>query len=113
MVVPASIRTTAHRDDPARVGHLIVHLSQGGGHLVGERAGHDHHIRLPRAGPEDDAEAVLIVARGGEVHHLDGAAGESEGHGPQGALAGPVGDLVHCGSGIFEHSCISVAVRAI
>jgi len=28
------------------------------------------------------------------VHHFDGAAGEAEGHGPEGALAGPVGDLV-------------------
>jgi hypothetical protein len=36
----------------------------------------------------------LVVAGGGEVHHFDGAAGEAEGHGPEGALAGPVGDLV-------------------
>ncbi len=28
------------------------------------------------------------------MHHFDGAAGEAEGHGPEGALAGPVGDLV-------------------
>jgi len=28
------------------------------------------------------------------VHHFDGTAGEAEGHGPEGALAGPVGDLV-------------------
>lgn len=33
------------------------------------------------------------------MHHLDGAAGEPEGHGPEGALAGPVGDLVERGSG--------------
>lgn len=45
------------------------------------------------------------------MHHLDGAAGEAEGHGPEGALAGPVGDLVHCGSGVFEQSCLSVPVQ--
>ena len=30
------------------------------------------------------------------MHHLDGAAGEAESHGPQGALARPVGYLVKC-----------------
>jgi hypothetical protein len=32
------------------------------------------------------------------VHHLDGAAGEAEGHGPEGGLAGPVGDYVQRGA---------------
>lgn len=40
-----------------------------------ERAGTD----LTGRGTEDDAETVLVVAGGGHVHHLDGAAGESEG----------------------------------
>jgi hypothetical protein len=31
------------------------------------------------------------------VHHLDGAAGEAEGHGPQRTLAGPVCDLIKSG----------------
>ena len=30
------------------------------------------------------------------MHHFDGAAGEAKCHGPEGALAGPVGDLVEC-----------------
>ena len=33
------------------------------------------------------------------MHHFDGAAGEAEGHGPEGALTGPVGYLVECRSG--------------
>ena len=49
-------------------------------------------------GAEDDAEAVLIVARSGKVHHFYGAAGETEGHRPEGALAGPIGNLVEGGS---------------
>jgi hypothetical protein len=31
------------------------------------------------------------------VHHLDGTAGETESHGPEGALTGPIGDLVKGG----------------
>jgi hypothetical protein len=32
------------------------------------------------------------------VHHFDGAAGETKGHGPEGGLAGPVGDDVEGGA---------------
>ena len=95
MIIPAPVRAAAHADDPAGVGHLVVHLAEGGGHFVRQRAGDDHDVGLAGGGAEDYAQAVLIVAWGGEVHHFDGAAGEAEGHGPEGALAGPVGDLVH------------------
>ena len=98
MIVPATVGTTAHADDPARVGHLVVNLPQRRRHLVGQRAGDDHHVGLARRGAEDDAQPVLVVARRAEVHHLDGAAGQAEGHGPEGGLAGPVGDLVEGGS---------------
>jgi hypothetical protein len=40
----------------------------------------------------------LVVARGREVHHFYGAAGETKGHGPERALTCPVGDLVQCGA---------------
>lgn len=36
------------------------------------------------------------------MHHFDGAAGEAKGHGPEGALAGPVGDLIECCSVLVE-----------
>lgn len=65
-----------------------AYLAQGRGHLVGERAGHDHDVRLARAGAEDHAEAVHVVAGRRHVHHLHGAAGQAEGHGPQGTLPG-------------------------
>src|SRR6185503_14149429 len=40
-------------------------------------------------------EPVDVVARGHGRHHLDGAAGQPERHGPQGGLARPVVELVH------------------
>ncbi|KAL3952955.1 hypothetical protein ACCO45_012898 [Purpureocillium lilacinum] len=46
VVVAAAVGAAAHGDDPAGVGHLIVDLAQGGGHLVGEGAGDDHDVRL-------------------------------------------------------------------
>jgi hypothetical protein len=94
MIVTSAIRAASHGDYPARVGHLVVDLTERGRHFVRQCTGYDHDVGLARRGAEDDAHPVLVVARGGEVHHFDGAAGEAEGHGPEGALAGPVGDLV-------------------
>ena len=72
-------------------------LAKSGSHLVGESACDDHTVRLARAGPENDAEAIEIVAGSAGVHHFDGAAGEAEGHGPDGAAAGPVHEIVDLG----------------
>lgn len=36
------------------------------------------------------------------MHHLHGATGESEGHGPQGSLARPVDEVVDFGHGVFD-----------
>ena len=94
MVVPAAVRAAPHANHPAGLRHLVVDLAERGRHLVRERARDDHDVGLAGGGAEDDAHAVLVVARGGEVHHFDGAAGEAEGHGPEGGLARPVGDLV-------------------
>src|SRR3546814_116756 len=70
-------------------------LAQRGRHLVGQRAGDDHHVGLPRARPEHDAEAVEVVAAGRRLHHLHRAACEAEGHRPQRAGLRPGGQLVH------------------
>ena len=56
-------------------------------HLVGECSGNDHAIGLARRGAEEDTEPVDVVAGRAGVHHLHGAAGEAEGHGPDRALA--------------------------
>ena len=94
MIITPAIRARAHTDHPSGFWHLVVDLPQGGSHFVGERAGNDHDIRLARRGAEDYAQSVLIVARGGEVHHLNGAAGQAECHGPERGLAGPVCYLI-------------------
>ena len=41
----------AHRQHPARLGHLVVDLAQHRGHLVAHPAGDDHQVGLPRARP--------------------------------------------------------------
>jgi hypothetical protein len=88
MVITPSIRTASHRNNPSRIRHLIVDLSQR------------RNIGLARRSTEDYTETILIVAGSGKVHHFDGAACKSEGHGPKRALTRPVGDLVESGSGM-------------
>ncbi len=41
------------------------------------------------------------------MHHFDGAAGETESHGPEGGLTGPVGDDVERGA-VFLDSCVRI-----
>ena len=38
MVVAAAVGTAAHRQDVARLRHLVIDLAEGRSHLVGERA---------------------------------------------------------------------------
>src|SRR5690606_15346424 len=97
VVVAAAVGTGAHGYDPARLCHLVVHAAQCGGHLVAQGAGHDHDVRLPRAGTKDDAELVEIVAGHAGVHHFDGTACQAESHGPHRAGTGPVHDRVSAG----------------
>lgn len=104
VVVAAAVGAGAHGDDPAGLRHLVVDLTQGGSHLVGEGAGDDHHVGLAGGGTENDSETILIVAGGREVHHLDGTAGETEGHGPEGGLTGPIRYYVEGGESILQNT---------
>ena len=54
--------------------HLVVHFAQRRRHLVGQRAGHDHDVALPRAGSENHPKPVEVVPRSASVHHLHCAA---------------------------------------
>lgn len=95
VIISASIGTGAHGDHPPGLGHLIVHFTKGRCHLVGQSSSNDHDIGLTGRGTEDNSEAILIITSSSHVHHLDGTAGETEGHGPNGTLTTPVDDLVH------------------
>lgn len=94
VVVTTTIGAAAHGNDPSWVGHLVVDLSQGGSHLVGEGSGDNHDIGLTGRCTENDSHSVLIVAGCGEMHHLDGAACKTESHGPQRTLTCPVRNLI-------------------
>src|SRR5687768_3687666 len=48
MIIAAAIGAAAHRDDVARLRHLVVDPPQRRRHLVAERSGDDHHVRLAR-----------------------------------------------------------------
>lgn len=83
MIISTAICAAAHANDPSWIWHLIVDLSQRRCHFVCESACYNHDVRLSRRSAENDAESILVVSRCGEVHHFDGAAGETEGHGPE------------------------------
>lgn len=74
--------------------HFLL-LAKSRCHLVGERSGDNHAIGLARAGTEDNTEAIKVITRGAGMHHLHGAAGEPEGHRPDGPAAGPFHQIVH------------------
>lgn len=101
VVVAATVRARAHRDHPAGLGHLVVHLAQRGRHLVCERTRDNHNVTLAGRGTENDTQTVLVVARAGGVHHLHGTARKTEGHRPRRALACPVDHLVEGRQRIF------------
>src|SRR5215204_6123445 len=89
VIVAATIGAAAHGDDVARLAHLVVNPSKRRSHLVAERAGNDHHIRLARARARSDAKPFKVIARHVHVDHLDRAAGKAEGHPPQRPGPGP------------------------
>lgn len=107
VVVSSTVRARAHGNDPTGIWHLIVDLSQCGCHLVGKCAGDDHDIGLTWRGTENYTKSILVVSWGGKVHHLDGAAGETEGHGPEGALSCPVGDRVQSRARTYQYPAIA------
>lgn len=76
----------------------LLDLAKCRSHFVCQSAGDDHDVRLAGRRAENNTHAVLVVARSRQMHHLDGAAGETERHGPERSLARPVCDLVHGGA---------------
>lgn len=99
MVIAAAVGAGSHADDPSGLGHLIVDFAQGWSHLVRQSSGDNDHVGLTRRCSEDDAVSVHVVSRGGDVHHLDGTAGEAERQWPQRTFAAPIQDVVETGDG--------------
>lgn len=62
MVVASAVGTAAHGHHPLGVRHHIVGLTQYRRHLVGDGAGHDDHVCLPRSAPEYHAETIHVVS---------------------------------------------------
>lgn len=111
MIVSTTVGTATHADDPSRLGHLIVNLSQGWSHLVGQGSGDNHDIGLARRSSENDSQSILIVTRGGQVHHLDGTARQSKSQRPQRALSGPVGNLIKSCQGVLHGTLLGLLTR--
>lgn len=86
VVVAATVGTASHRHDPLRCWHLIVDFSESRCHLVSQRTRDKNAISLTRTGSEHDAVAIHVVAWRGNVHHFNGAAGQSECQRPQRSL---------------------------
>src|SRR4029079_2958576 len=74
--------------------HLVVDALEHRRHLDRHRARHDHQVRVARRCPGHHAETLDVEARREGRHHLDGAAGEPERHGPYRRLARPVEEPV-------------------
>src|SRR5699024_9623264 len=86
----------AHRDDPLRVGHLVVDGAHHRGHLVAEPSGDDQQVRLTGGGAEHlHPEPGDVEPGGAHGHHLDRAAGQTEGHRPHRGGTGPADDVLN------------------
>src|SRR3546814_15798738 len=63
MIIAAAVGAASHRDDIFGVRHLVVDPAQRRGHLVAQRAGYDHHVRLARGCARRGAETPHVIAR--------------------------------------------------
>src|SRR5688572_18460136 len=95
---PAAHGAGAHGDDVLGVGHLVVEPFDPACHLIVDGSGDDHQVGLARSGAEGaGAEAVEVEARRPDGHHLNGAAGQPERHGPEAVAPPPVDEEIEAG----------------
>lgn len=62
MIVPATICTATHADDPSGIGHLVIDMPQSGRHLVREGSRNNHDISLSGRCAKDNPKTVLVVS---------------------------------------------------
>lgn len=79
---------------PSWIGHLIVDLAQSRCHFVGNRSSHNNNVRLTRWRTEHNTVAIHVVTWRSDVHHLYGAAGQTECQRPDGTFATPIQQIV-------------------
>ena len=81
----------AHGDAPLGLRHLVPDAPDGQGHLVGNGAGHDHHVGLAGGKARHfGTEAGKVIPGASHGHELNGAAGKPHRHGPEGIFTNPV-----------------------
>src|ERR1035437_9181240 len=91
-------RTSAHRDAPLGIGHLVIDAIYHRSHFQRNRSGHNHEVALARAGAKHlRPEARDVETRSGSGDHLDRTAGQAECHGPNRRLARPVENVIDRG----------------
>src|SRR5580704_14532912 len=91
-------RAGSHRDYPFGFRHLLPELADDWSHFIGDAAGNDDEVRLPRRRTKHfSSEAGDVEARRAHGHHFDRAARQAEGHRPNGVFAHPVDRVVHRG----------------
>ena len=113
LVAAAGAGAVAERHAPLGLGHLLPQTDERAGHLGRQRAGHDEHVGLARAGPErEHAPAVHVVLRRRRRHHLDGAAGEARQQRPQAVHPDEVEDVVGLGRDDLEEAAPARVVAA-
>lgn len=70
-------------------------LAQSGSHLVRQSSGHNHAIRLPGTGTENDPKPIQVVARSTRVHHLYSTARQTECHRPDRPRPRPIHERIY------------------
>src|SRR6185437_8479494 len=89
------VRAGAHRDDPARLHHLVIEALDDRRHLEKYRTGNDNEVGLPRRRAQylraETSDVVLARECGG---HLDVAAGQTEIERPDRVLLTPGDDVL-------------------
>lgn len=94
MIISTTIRTASHADDPTWLRHLVINHPKSRRHLVGHGTRDNKNVDLSRRSAPYGTKTVNVVPRANQRHLFEGAAGKSKGQRIEGAMSGPVGELI-------------------
>lgn len=94
MIISTTVRAASHADDVTWLRHLVINLPKSRRHLVGHGTCDNDNVGLSGRSAPHATKTIDVVPRANHVHHFDGAAGKSKGQWIEGALSGPVGDMI-------------------